>query len=222
MNLVLNSFAFSRLVGNLTATYGYKMREFMRIGILAVTIMSAAFLAVPAGAQIISQTPRPDVPDPETQTIETIQRKERIGRSGTVIQIPRAGALLFAGFDTNGDYSVDKTEVASGITRAFARADRDGNKNLSLVELEGWRVAALGSEHAAPSNFAFAPNFARTVSKTTFTKVLMDLADRLDTDDQGEMDGNISMSDLLKDYRPSRQRKNDNRIDAGRDKRRRG
>ena len=194
----------------------------MRFGLLVLGFMSAAFLAVPASAQIISQTPRPDVPDPEAQTIETIQRKERIGRSGTVIQIPRSGALLFAGFDTSGDYIIDKTEVAAGIARAFSRADRDNSKSLSLVELEGWRVTALGSEHASPSNFAFAPNFARTVSLPMFTKVLTELADRLDIDDQGEMDGKISMADLLKDYRPPRQRKNDNCIDAVRDERRRG
>jgi len=193
----------------------------MRFGIMALGIMSSLILAAPATAQIISQTPRPDVPDSEAQTIETIQRKERIGRSGTVIQIPRSGALLFAGFDTNGDYIIDKTETAAGIARAFVQADRDNSESLSLVELEGWRVAALGSEHASPSNFAFAPNFARTVSQPTFTKVLMNLADKLDTDDQGDMDGKISMSDLLRGYSPPRQRKNDNCIDAVREERRR-
>ena len=198
----------------------------MRIGKFIMAMMTGMLtgmlFSATASAQIISQTPRPDVPNPETQTVETIQRKERIGRSGTVIQIPRSGALLFAGFDTSGDYIIDKAEVASGIARAFVRADRNNNEVLSLVELEGWRVAALGSEDAAPSNFAFAPNFARTVSRETFTTVLMNLADRLDKDDQSKMDGKISLSDLLRDYRPPRQRKNDNCVDAVREERRRG
>ncbi len=197
----------------------------MRFGLLVlglIGLIGAVFFAVPASAQIISQTPRPDVPNPEAPIIETIQRKEAIGRSGTVIQIPRSGALLFASFDTSGDYIIDKAEVAAGIVRAFTQADRDNSKSLSLVELEGWRVAALGSEHAAPSNFAFAPNFARTVSLPMFTKVLTDLADRLDTDDQGDMDGKIAMSELLRDYSPPRQRRNDNCIDAVRAERRRG
>jgi len=194
----------------------------MRIGKAVISMTAGLLFAAPVSAQIISQTPRPDVPNPETETVETIQRKERIGRSGTVIQIPRSGALLFAGFDTSGDYIIDKMEVATGIERAFVQADRDNSGILSLVELEGWRVAALGSEHAAPSNFAFAPNFARTVSRETFTEVISNLAEKLDTDDQGEMDGKILLSDLLKSYSPPRQRKNDNCIDAIREERRRG
>jgi len=194
----------------------------MRIGKFVMVMMTGMLFSATASAQIISQTPRPDVPNPETQTVETIQHKERIGRSGSVIQIPRSGALLFAGFDTSGNYIIDKAEVAAGIARAFVQADRNNNEVLSLVELEGWRVAALGSEHAAPSNFVFAPDFARTVSRETFTAVLMNLADRLDKDDQSEMDGKISLSDLLRDYRPPRQRKNDNCIDAVRVERRRG
>ncbi len=196
----------------------------MRTGKTVILIMFGLLFAAPAWAQIISQTPRPDVPEPqaETNTVETIEHKERIGRSGTVIQIPRPGALLFAGFDTSGDYIIDKEEVATGIIRAFEHADRNKNGILSLVELEGWRVLALGSEHAAPSNFAFAPNFNRTVTKEMFTAVLMKLADRLDKDDQSELDGKIALSDLLKDYRPLRQRNNDNCIDAVREERRRG
>ncbi|MCF6220724.1 MAG: hypothetical protein L3J65_06400 [Robiginitomaculum sp.] len=193
----------------------------MRFGLSVLGLMSTAFLAMPVSGQIISQTPRPEVPDPQAQTIETIQHKERIGRSGTFIQIPRAGALLFAGFDADGDYIIDKAEVAEGIAKAYVRADKDNSKSLSLVELEAWRVAALGSEHAAPSNFAFAPNFARTVSAQTFTKVIMDLAERLDTDDQGNIDGKIAMSDLLKNFSPPRVRKNDNCIQAVREERRR-
>jgi len=90
-----------------------------------------------------------------------------------------------------------------------------------LVELERWRVAALGSEHASPSNFAFAPNFARGVTHDTFTQVLQGLAERLDKDDQSEMDGRIALADLLKDYRPRRHRQQDNCIDKIREERRR-
>lgn len=193
----------------------------MRFGSSVLGLIIATFLAMSASAQVISQTPSPDIPDPQAQIIETIQHKERIGRSGTFIQIPRPGALLFAGFDENGDYIIDKVEVANGIVQAFERADRDGNTLLSLVELETWRVAALGSEHAAPSNFAFAPNFARSVSRGTFTQVLSNLADKLDEDDQGEMDGKITLSDLLKNYSPPRARKTDNCINAVRQERRR-
>lgn len=202
------------------------MRILMKL-FFGTAIMGTAFLAIPAisaSAQIISQTPRPEIPAGQSgqpELVETIKPVERIGRSGTVIQIPRAGALLFAGFDVNGDYVIDRAEVSAGISRAFIRADKDKNHSLSLVELERWRVAALGSEHASPSNFAFAPNFARSVSREMFIKVLMDLADKLDTDDQSIKDGKISPADLLKDYRPPRRRKNDNCIDKIREERRR-
>lgn len=164
-----------------------------------------------ASAQIIAQSPRPDVTAQPETGVETLTRKERVGVSGTLMKIPRTGALLFAGFDRNSDYVIDKNEVAQGIARAFKTADKDGSGVLSLVELEAWRHAALGSPHAAPGNYAFAPNFARTVSKKTFKHVLIDVAERLDKDDQGEMDGKIAMGDLLKDYKiPRAGKKGDN------------
>jgi len=167
---------------------------------LTIIVLAFSLFGQTAAAQIISQTPRPEVSGDEEALVETIKPQAQIGRSHNTIQVPRAGALLFAGFDHNHNYVIDKSEVSTGIKRAFAFADKDGSGTLSLVELEGWRVSALGSEHAAPSNFAFAPNFARTVSPETFAAVLGNLAERLDKDDQGEMDGLISLADLLKNY----------------------
>jgi len=167
---------------------------------LPTIILTFALLGQTASAQIISQTPRPEISGDEDALVETIKPQARLGRSHNTIQVPRAGALLFAGFDRNHNYIIDKAEVSAGIERAFTFADKDASGVLSLVELEGWRVAALGSEHAAPSNFAFAPNFARTVSPEIFAEVLSGLADRLDKDDQGEMDGLISLADLLQNY----------------------
>ncbi|HHL42211.1 MAG TPA: hypothetical protein ENJ42_01210, partial [Hellea balneolensis] len=110
----------------------------------------------PAQAQIISQSPQPEVITDAGNEVETLTRRERIGISGTLIKIPRSGALLFAGFDRNMDYRIDRSEVAQGINHAFQVADKDGSGTLSLVELEAWRLAALGSTHAAPGNYAFA------------------------------------------------------------------
>ena len=182
----------------------------------------ALVASTPAHAQIISQSPQPEVITDAGNEVETLTRRERIGISGTLIKIPRSGALLFAGFDRNTDYQIDRSEVAQGINHAFQVADKDGSGTLSLVELEAWRLAALGSTHAAPGNYAFAPNFARTVSLETFTEVLQHVADVLDTNDQGEKDGMISMADLLKDYRPTRAvQKGDNCAARLREERRR-
>lgn len=160
-------------------------------------------------AQIVSQTPRPDVPDPETANIEILKPEGRIGRSGNSIKVARNGAMLFAGFDRNSDYIIDKSEVSAGIDRSFAAADVDDSNSISLVELEGWREKALGSLDAAPHNYAFAPNFARTVSPETFRAVLTKMADNLDKDEQGDMDGKIAIADLLKDFRPRVQKSDD-------------
>jgi len=196
----------------------------MRAGFFITTLLIGASLAVPVSSQVIAQTPRPDIPVQEQdEAVEVLTSPSRIGQSGTTVQVPRVGALLFASFDANSDYVIDRTEVKTGIAQAYKRADRDGDDYVSLVELERWRIAALGSEHAPPSNFTFAPNFARGVTREMFTQVLQGLADRLDKDDQSEMDGKIALADLLKDYRPQRQhqRQPDNCIDKIRQERRR-
>lgn len=158
----------------------------------------ALFLAQSASAQIISQTPRPDVPNPEAGSIETLTPQARIGASTNTVTVTRTGALLFAGFDRDDDYEIDRTEVSAGIERAFAKADTDSSGVLSLVELEDWRQKALGSMDAMPHNFTFAPNFARTVPPAKFKEVLSKVADNLDEDADGNMDGRIALADLLK------------------------
>ena len=55
-------------------------------------------------AQIVSQTPRPEIIPPEDSTIETIKPNVPIGRTGNTLKTLRTGALLFAGFDKNSDY----------------------------------------------------------------------------------------------------------------------
>lgn len=187
----------------------------MRVKIIMAILATLTLFSQSTHAQIISQTPRPEIQNPEADTIETIKPSAPIGSSRNSIKILRTGALLFAGFDQNGDYSIDTSEVSAGIDTAFDRADKDASGILSLIELEGWRIAALGSENATPTNFTFAPNFARTISREKFTSVLSKISEELDKDDQGELDGKISMSDLLKNYTPRRIRKEkgDNCID---------
>ncbi|NNC35913.1 MAG: hypothetical protein EX271_01795 [Acidimicrobiales bacterium] len=175
----------------------------------SIVLTTCAFLlAQTAQAQIISQTPRPDVQNPEAESVETLKPQGRVGTSGNTVAVARTGALLFAGFDRNDDYKIDRGEVSDGIERAFERADTDGTGALSLVELEAWRVDALGAIDATPNNFAFAPNFARSVSLAKFKEVLTKVADTLDKDADGNMDGVIKMADLLKNQ-PLRTRSRD-------------
>lgn len=181
----------------------------MKLSIYRAGVAGMIFLGGSASAQIVSQTPQPDIPEASEEVVQILKPEGRIGRSGNTIKVARSGALLFAGFDTNSDYIIDTAEVTAGIDRAFDRADVDKNGSLSLVELEGWRLKALGSLDAAPNNYAFAPNFARSVSPQTFREVLEMVSATLDKDEQGEMDGKIPLSDLLANRRAPRAVKND-------------
>ncbi len=194
----------------------------MRVSIFTGLCFVAALLGQAATAQIISQTPQPEILVPAEQVIETLKPSTPIGRPDTSIQVPRSGALLFAGFDTNHDYIIDRAEVDAGITKAFNAADKNKNNVISLVELEAWRVSALGSENATPTTYAFAPNFIRNVQRDTFMAVLRGVAAALDKDEQGELDGKIAYTDLLKNFTPRSRRKDENNCAARvRDMRRR-
>ncbi|MEE9273088.1 MAG: hypothetical protein V3U57_07480 [Robiginitomaculum sp.] len=170
----------------------------MRLFVLGA--VCCLLLGLNASAQIVTGTPRPDISDKTLGTIKTLDNVSAFELSADSALVPRIGALLFASFDNNGDYTIDKSEVRAGIEVAFTSADIDKSKLLSLVELEAWRTRALGSENAMPHNFAFAPNFARSVSREKFTSVLQDIANQLDRDPQGIMDGKISMANLLEPY----------------------
>jgi len=191
--------------------------------ILSAVAVPALCYSLTASAQIISQTPRPDVPDPEAASVEILKPKGRIGSPGQIIKTARTGAFLFASFDRNDDYIIDTSEVAAGIDRAFKSADTDADASLSLVELEDWRLRALGAIDASPNNFKFAPNFARSVSPAKFKEVLMKVANDLDADFEGNMDGKIAMSDLQKNRRAPQAASDDgeNCLQRVRDERRR-
>ena len=62
----------------------------------------------------------------------------------------KPAGLLFAGFDSDQNYSVSSAELSSGLTLAFRRADADGSGQLSLIEYQDWAAKALGSPTATP------------------------------------------------------------------------
>ncbi len=187
---------------------------------IIITALLIAFSSNDSFAQIISQTPRPEIPQSEDENLATIKQTRQTARSGKTIKTLRPGALLFAGFDTNNDYKIDKSEIKAGIEAAFSFADKNKDGKLSLVELESWRRLALGSEHASPTNYDFAPNFARSVSKKKFTEVLQNTANRLDKNKDDKKDGIIFMHDLLKTVHMPRAKKFNNCADEIRKARR--
>ena len=63
----------------------------------------------------------------------------------------KPAGLLFAGFDTNQDYIVDRPELTSGLERAFKQADADESGQLTLFEYQDWAAMALGAPTALPA-----------------------------------------------------------------------
>lgn len=119
------------------------------------------------------------------------RRGERI--KGPITSVG-AGALLFASFDTNTDYSINDVEFAAGRAQAFNAADKDKSNTLSLFELEDWREAALGSLDAAPGNLAFDKDYDQRITREEFDYALTYVFKAGDKND----DGLLAFSELVK------------------------
>lgn len=128
---------------------------------------------------------------------ETLEIAKPNGESrmpqGTVTSLHAAG-LLFASFDTNGDYAVDTREFIAGRDASFVRADKSGNGSLSLIELQEWRAVALGSLDAPPSNMGFDRDFDQTISRPEFDEMFGHIFHARDTD----ADGRVAFSELIR------------------------
>ena len=110
--------------------------------------------------------------DGEAETLPNKKLEKRGERiRGPITSISAAG-LIFASFDKNSDYVVDKDEFATGQASSFKSADRDQSGSLTLFELTDWRKAALGSLDAAPSNLAFDKDYNQRVTSEEFENAL--------------------------------------------------
>ena len=140
---------------------GYAMK-FRKFGAIAMTLI--AMMTTPAFSQLNDIEKAETLPNKKLE-----ERGERI--RGPITAISAAG-LLFASFDENADYLVDKNEFADGQALSFTTADRDQNGTLSLFELADWRKLALGSLDAAPANLAFDKDYDQRVTKDEFHNAL--------------------------------------------------
>lgn len=109
------------------------------------------------------------------------------------ITIIQPAALMFATFDSNRDYQINRAEASAGAADAFSRADKDLSGRVSLFELEDWRTAALGSLDALPGNLNFDTDYDNQISKREFEGAIMSLFDRHDVDE----DGMVKHSELM-------------------------
>ncbi len=162
------------------------MRKFLSYCALAGVILSSAGVghAQDDGIEGLVTT------DSQEQELPAIPRVQG------PITVIRPAALVFASFDENGDYSIDRMEAENGAQTAFGRADRDENGKVSLFELEDWRAMALGSMDALPGNLNFDTDYDNQVSKSEFQATLMGLFERHDLNEDGYVKHNELMQIL--------------------------
>ena len=156
-------------------------------------LISSASLMCMISTIVIAAEPLPE----DAEVIEDIPNK-KLERRGERIKGPvtsiGAGAMLFASFDTNNDYKINRVEFSAGRTQAFNSADKDASKTLSLFELEDWRKAALGSLDAAPGNLAFDKDYDQRITRAEFDHALGFVFNVNDKND----DGALTFSELVK------------------------
>lgn len=163
----------------------------MKIALLtALIFISQSPLAF---AQITTPNTGPDtevtaepLPDFELETIEGVRRDER-GRPSTGRMIVAPAGMLLASFDSDGDYMISLAERDAGINRSFAAADKNANGILSLVELDDWRIMALGSIDMLPGHTQFDNDIDARVTPAEFRSTLESIAAALDDNEDGQL-----------------------------------
>ena len=152
-----------------------------------LAVLPFAFLATHVSAQDNGPVDTPIELD-AAPAVEQLNRAARQAPRNSQRISLASGGLLFASFDQDGDYQISENEVKTGIRAAFKTADSNGNGNLSLVEVDAWRIRALGSLDLLPGNTQFDRNFDAVVSRKEFTEVLTRNAQRLDRDENRILD----------------------------------
>lgn len=158
---------------------------------LSVLSLAGLITLIPAAAQ---------AQDDDIEGLVTTDSQEQelpsIPRIQGPITVIRPAALVFAGFDQNGDYGVDRAETQNGARIAFGRADKDKNGKISLFELEDWRELALGSMDALPGNLNFDKDYNNQISNEEFQATFIGLFERHDANADGIVKHNELMQIL--------------------------
>ena len=156
--------------------------------IFSAGIISLFLLPISAAAQDApDQLPPENLPSAGNKVpeVEQLGRPSRSQNRGSQrVSLATAG-LMFASFDNNGDYQISDAEISKGIEGAFITADKNTNGTLSLVEVDAWRIRALGSLDLLPGNTQFDRDFNAIVTPAEFTEILSRTGARLDSDKNG-------------------------------------
>jgi len=157
----------------------------------AAPLSLVAVLSFAANLPALAQNAPPPAealspPDFSTERLGGDEAKRPRGPSVQRALIP--AGLLFASFDTDGDYAASRDELKAGVLRSFAAADNNANGTVSLVELASWREAVLGSRDLLPGNTQFDKNFDNQIEMSEFRDVLRGLFDSFDRNENGRLE----------------------------------
>ncbi len=98
-----------------------------------------------------------------------------------------ADALLFVGFDSDGDLSTNTAEVDSGIEREFARADVNRDGTLQPLEFQNWSNLALGGGQIGPYRLDFDRNVDNAITREEFGVEIRARVRDYDSDENGAL-----------------------------------
>ncbi|MGN7998492.1 EF-hand domain-containing protein [Sphingomonas sp. 22176] len=102
-------------------------------------LLAACTAALPAAAQQRSGSDQITVNAPGAQPQATV--------------IAEPVALLIAGFDSDGDARVTRTEFDAGLKRSFDSADTAHTGSLSYIAYSDWSLRWMGDRNTLPSPF---------------------------------------------------------------------
>ena len=116
-------------------------------------------------------------------------------------------AMMFAGFDADGDLRVTTAEIEAGITREFARADANHDGSLQPIEFGNWSNIALGGAQTAPYRLDFDRNVDNLITAEEFHAEILNRAHDYDADEDGVLNRADFVRQVDRARRPQEQRR---------------
>lgn len=113
------------------------------------------------------------------------------GRAPPSVRVVAPGALIFAGFDRNGDGVISIAEIEAGAELAFTAADRNSDGVITGFEQSDWAAAMNSGQDEIANAMTFDIDLDRSVTKAEFASGLKRIASQI------RADGDLTFADLL-------------------------
>ncbi len=135
-------------------------------------------IAIPLLLSACANTPDRRGPDTRDRSANSSGERPNNGRARNSGTFARPLALLFADMDANGDKRLSLAELEAGAEKEWESFDRAP----SAIFFANWSRNALGSTDASPTFMMFDKDLNGVVSKAEFMTLLAERFTRYDTD----------------------------------------